>query len=127
MRQSSLLEQFERTPHGERYAFRWFKNESVAASNGVGQKPERNHAGEIERCDCRDNSERLADHHFVDAAGHVFEVVALHHHRDSAGDFDIFNRAAEFSFGLGKSLAIFCGDDAAQFVDVIFEKLLQLE
>ncbi len=99
----------------------------VAAGNGVGQKPERNHAGEIEWSDGRHYSQRLPDHHFVDAASHVFEVVALHHHGNAAGDFDVFDGASPLGFGLGESLAVFLGDDAAEFVDVFFEKLFQFE
>ena len=115
------------SPHGERHALGRFEDESVAAGDGVGQKPERNHAGKIKWRDRGDHAERLADHHFVDAAGDVFEVVALHHHRNAAGDFDVFDGAAQFGFGLGKRLAVFLGDDAAEFVNVIFQKLLQFE
>src|SRR6202044_3448972 len=93
----------------------------------VGQVPERNHAGEVERDDCRGDAEGLADHHLVDAAGDVFEVVALHHHGDATSYLNVFNRPAHLSFGFGEGLAIFLRDDAGDVVDVIFEQHLQLK
>ncbi len=125
--QAGLSEQFVGSLDGERNALGRFEDEGVAAGDGVGQKPERDHAGKIEWRDRRDYAEWLADHHFVDAAGHVFEVVALHHHGNAAGDFDVLDGAAPLGFGLGEGLAVFLSDDAAQFVDVIFQKLLQFE
>ena len=92
--------------HGERDALGRLEDEGVAAGNGVGQKPERDHRGEIEGNDGGDDAERLADHHFVDAGSDVFEVVALHHHGDAAGDFDVFDGAAEFGFGFAEGFAI---------------------
>ena len=124
--QPGLIEQFKGAAHGERHALRGLEDERVAAGDGVGQKPERNHAREIERRDGRDHAQRLADHHFVDAAGNVFEVVALHHHGNAAGDFDVLDGAAQLGFGLGESLAVFLRDDAAEFVDVLFEKIFSL-
>ena len=104
-----------------------FEDERVAGGDGIGQIPERDHAGKVERDDRRGDAERLADHHLVDAAGNVFEVVALHHHRNAAGDFDVLDGAAHLGFGFGEGLAVFLGDDARDVVDVIFEQHLQLE
>ena len=103
----------ERPPHGERHALRWLQDKSISGGDGVGQKPERNHPGEIKRNDRGDHAQRLPDHHFVDAAGHVFEVVALHHHGNAAGNFDVFDGAAQLGFGFGKRLAVFLSEDAA--------------
>src|SRR5437870_5455538 len=60
-------------------------------------------------------------------ARHVFEVVALHHHRDAAGDFDVLDRAPQLGFSFSESLPVFLRDDPAQFVKVILKKLFQLE
>src|SRR5213596_3860812 len=53
--------------------------------------------------------------------------VALHHHRDAAGDFDVLDRAPQLGFSFSESLPVFLRDDPAQFVKVILKKLLQLE
>ena len=125
--QSGFFEQLINVAHSERDALAGLEDERVAGGDGVGQIPERDHAGKIEGHDGGGDAERLADHHLVDAAGDVFEVVALHHHRNAAGDFDVFDRAAHLGFGFGESLAVFLSDDASDVVDVIFEQHLQLE
>ena len=121
-----LLHQLKRPLHGERHALRRLQDERISGGDGVGQKPERNHPRKIKRNDRGDHAQRLADHHFVDAAGHVFEVVALHHHRNAAGDFDVFDGAAQLGLGFGERLAIFRGDDAGKFVDLLFENVFSL-
>ena len=103
------------------------EDEGVAGGNRVGQIPERNHARKIEGCNGGDDAERLTDHHLVDAAGDVFEVVALHHHRNAAGDFDILDAAPHFGLRFSEGLAVFLRDDAGDVVDMIFEQHLQFE
>ena len=127
LRQSGLLEQFEDVAHRERHALGGLEDEGVAARDRVRQKPERDHPGKVEGHDRGDDAERLANHHFVDAARDVFEVVALHHHGNAAGDFDVLDGAAHLGFGFAEGLAVFLGDDAADLVEVIFEQQLQLE
>src|SRR6202049_501843 len=119
--QSSLFEQFVDVVHGERDALGRLDDERVSGSDGVRQIPERDHAGKVEGHNGGDDAERLADHHLVDAAGNIFEVVALHHHRDAAGYFDVLDGAAHLSFGFGERLAVFLGEDAADFIEMIFE------
>ena len=104
-----------------------FRTKVFPGRDGVGQEPERNHPREIKRNDGGDHAQRLPDHHFVDAAGHVFQVVALHHGRNAAGNFDVFDSAAQFGLGLGKRLAILGGEDAGKILDLLFENVLQLE
>src|SRR5207245_8443715 len=113
--------------HGERHTLRGLEDEGISGRYGVGQKPERNHAGKIEWSDSGHNAERLANHCLVYATGHIFKVVALHHHGNAAGNFYVFDGAAHFAFGLGKGLAVFLRDDTGDVVEVIFEKLLELE
>src|SRR4029077_7456235 len=117
--QSSLFEEFVDVAHGERDALRRLEDERVARGDGVRQIPEGDHAGEVEGHDGSGDSEGLADHHFVDAAGNIFEVVALHHHGNAAGDLNVLDGAAHFGFGFGEGLAVFLGDDASDVVDVI--------
>jgi len=125
--QASFFEKFVDVAHGERHALTRLQDECIAGRDSVRQIPERDHAGEVEGHDGGGDAKRLADHHFVDAAGNVFEVVALHHHGNAAGDFHVLNRTAHFGFGFSEGLAVFLGDDAGNVIDVIFEQHLQLE
>ena len=122
-----MIEQLKGPPHGERHTFRRLQDKGIAASDCIRQKPERDHCREIEWRDRCHNPKRLADHHFVDAASHIFQVIALHHHRNAAGNLNVFDGAAQFSLSFRKSLAVFLGDDASQFINVLFQKLLQFE
>ncbi len=122
-----FFEQLVYVTHGERNALARFEDEGVAGGDGIGQIPERNHAGKVEGRDGSDDAERLTDHYFVNATGDVFEVVTLHHHGDAAGDFDVLDPAAHFGFGFGEGLAIFLRDDAGDVVNMLFEQHLQLE
>jgi len=65
--------------------------------------------------------------HFVHAGSHVLEVVALHHHGNAAGDFDIFDGAPKFGAGFRESLAIFDSDDSGEFVEIFFEEIPERE
>ncbi len=51
--QARLFEKLVYVAHGERDALRGLQDEGIAGSDGVGQIPERNHAGKIERRDRR--------------------------------------------------------------------------
>ncbi len=124
---TALLQQFEGVFHGQGHALRRLYDKRVAAGDRVRQEPERNHAREIEWDDGGNHAQRLADHNLVDSAGHVFEVVALHHGRDTAGNLNVFDGAAHFALGFSEGLAIFLSKDAGDVVEVIFEQHLQLE
>ena len=125
--QTSFFEQFKCAAHRQRHALGRLQNERISASDGVRQKPIRDHRRKIEWRDSRYDAERLANLHFVDARRDVFQVVALHHHGDAAGDFDIFDRPAHLRLGLGESFSVFGSDDARQFFQIFFEKISQLE
>ena len=113
--------------HGQRHPFGGLEHQRVPGGDGVGQKPEGNHAGKIRRCDNSHNPERLANHHLVDAASHVFEVVALHHHGNAAGDFDILDGPSKLGPGFGERFSVLARDGPAEVVNVLFEQHLELE
>ena len=121
--QTGLMQQLDQPPRGERHALGRLQNERVAAGDGVGQKPQRNHRREIERRDRRGDAERLADHDFVDAAGDIFEVVTLHQGRDAAGHFHVFDSALQFGPRFGEGFAVFLGGEAGDLVGVLFEQV----
>ena len=125
--QPRLLEQLVDVAHGEGDAFGRLEDEGVAGGYSVWQIPERNHTRKVKGNDSGSHAEGLADHHLVDAAGYVFQVVALHHHRNAASYFDVLDCAAHLGFGFGEGFAIFLRDDAGDVVDVVFEQHLQPE
>jgi hypothetical protein len=122
-----FFQQLDGAAEAEWNALGGFDDESVAACDGVGEEPVGDHRGKIEGNDGGDNTEWLADLHFIHAGSHVLKVVALHHHGDAARDFDVFDTAPEFGFGFCESFSIFDGDESRKFVDVFFEKILELE
>ena len=106
---------------------RRFEHKAVAAGDSVGQKPQRHHAGKVERRDRRHDADRLADHMLVDAAGDIFDVGALHQRGNAAGHLDVLDRAAQLGLGLGQRFAAFVGGDARDLVDMLFQQILELE
>ena len=65
------------TRHRQRRLLGWLQHERVTARNGIWQKPERNHPGEVERRDDGDDPDRLTDHQLVDPGGDVLEVEPI--------------------------------------------------
>src|SRR5271154_3578283 len=125
--QARFFKKFERTDHAERDALGRLQYKRVSAGDSVRQEPVGNHRGKIEWNDGGDDAERLANLHFVDAWSDVFQVVALHHHGNAAGDLDIFDASAQFCFRFAKGLAVFKSDQAREFVEMLFKQILQLE
>ena len=99
----------------------------AAASDGVGQEPQRNHAREVERGDRRHHPQRLTDHDLVDPAGDVFVVVALDQRRHAAGDLDVLDAATDLAARLSQSLAALGGQDPGQVFETLLQGLLEGE
>ena len=127
LRQTNLLEQFEGAFHRQRHALARLQHKRVAGSDCVRKEPERNHGGKVECGNCGYDTHRLANHRFVNAAGDVLKIVALHHHRNAACDLDVFDSAAKLGFRFAERLPVFNRDQAAQFVEVLFEQHFQFE
>src|ERR1700728_1683444 len=104
--QAGFFQKLIHVAHCQRYALARLENEGVSRGDGIGQIPERNHPRKIKGHNGRGDADGLADHHLVDAAGDVFEIVTLHHHRDAAGHFHVFNCAAHLGYGFGEGLAV---------------------
>src|SRR5205823_8915511 len=113
--------------HRERDLLRRLQDERVAASDGVGKEPERDHPREVEGRDDPDHADRLAEHQLVDAARDVLADLALQHHRDAARHLDVLDAATELADRLLARLAAFVGDGAREVLEVLLEKLLELE
>jgi len=61
--------------------------------------------------DRRHNAEGLTNSSFHRSRARRPPGVALHHHRDATGDFDILDGAAHLGFGFG-GFAVFLGDQS---------------
>src|SRR5262249_16274437 len=72
-------------------------------------------------------SQRLANHGFVDARGHVLEVISLHHGGNPASDLDVFDGSPQLGFGFSQGLAILFGYHPRQFQEVVFKHVLEFE
>ena len=77
-RQAGLMQQLEEQARRQRHALGGLEDEGVSRCDRVGKEPQRNHGGKVERGNRDGDAERLANHHLVDSAGDVFEIVALH-------------------------------------------------
>ena len=103
-REARGFDQVKELPRGQRHALGGFQDEAVSGRHRVGQKPERDHAREVERRDGRHHAQRLADHVLVDAGGDVLVVAALHQHRDAARRLHVLDGAAHLADALARSV-----------------------
>ena len=113
-RQAGPLDELHQQLHGQRHSFGRLDHHRVAAGDCVGQEPERDHPGKVERGNDGAHPQRLADHDFVDACGDVLGVVALHEQRGAAGHFHVLDRPPQLTARLADGLAAFAGDGGRQ-------------
>ena len=95
------VDQLENPHHAERHTLRRLQHKCIAACDCVRQEPQRDHRRKIERCDSGNHAQRLAEHRFINAARHVFQVVALHQDRNPTGHLHVFDAPAQFAASLG--------------------------
>ena len=69
------IEQFEDPSRCDRHAFGGFQQEAIASGDRVRQKPERDHAREIEGRNRRHDPQRLADQMLIDARRDVLVIA----------------------------------------------------
>jgi len=112
--------------HGKRDALGWLEDKCVASRDGVGQIPERNHAGKVEGHDGGGDADGWRIIISSMPRAHIFEVVALHHHGNATAT-STFSIARRISAWLRRRSCRFLRDDAGNVVEVIFEQHLQLE
>src|SRR5687768_6716765 len=103
-------------------------DEGVAAGDGVGEEPEGDHRGEVERADGGEDAQRGADGPLVDTSSSaVLEAVAHHEGGDAAGDLDVLDGAAHLAAGVIESLSVVLGDRAGDLIEVLLEELAEGE
>ena len=126
-RQAERGEDLEHLLRGERHAFGGLQDEAIATGDCVREEPQRDHAREIERGDCGHDAERLADHHLVDPAGDVFDVVAHRQRGHARRALDILDSAADLAACLAERLARFHRDCTRQVLELRLQALLECE
>ena len=122
-----LQRQFDQTHGDHRVLLRWLQHKSVAGGNGHGEHPQRNHGGEVERCDARTHTQRLQQGVGVDATGHVVGQLTQLQVADAGGVFHHLQAAEHVTFGVGQGLALFGGKDGGQLGHVFADELLVLQ
>ena len=126
-RQARFLKQFKEKARCKRDPLRRLEDEGISGGNRVGEKPQRDHGRKIEWSDGRGDAERLTNHHFVDACGDVFKVVALHQDGDAAGDLDVLDAALYFGASFSESLSILQRDAVGQIVNALQQQVAKAE
>ena len=126
LRKAGLFNQPEQRLHRHRNFFRGFHDAGIAAGQRVGQKPHRDHRREVERTDDGGDSDRLANHEFVNARGDVLRVISLQQDGHTAGNFDILDSALQLAPRFSKGLAAFERGGACDVVKVALQQGFQL-
>ena len=89
--QSRLNKEVHHIPAGKRAALVCLQNNCIAAGNGNGKHPERNHSGEIKWEYPRANAERLTQREKVHLGGDVVNRIAQKMRWRAAGKFNNLN------------------------------------
>ena len=103
------------------------EHERVAAGEGVGEHPHRDHRREVERRDPGDDAERLADRVHVDPAGGLLGVVTLDQLRDPARVLDVLEAAGDLAHRVGEHLAVLGRQHRGQLLAVGVDQLAHPE
>ena len=75
-REPRLLEQPDKLYRRHRHLLGGLEEDGAPARDHIGEEPEGDHRGEVERRDDADHAERLTDHRLVDPARNVLGGVA---------------------------------------------------
>ncbi|MGY4375356.1 hypothetical protein ACVWZ3_002995 [Bradyrhizobium sp. i1.3.6] len=99
------------------------QDEGVAAGDGRGKLPHRDHRREVERRNARNDAERLAHGIDVDPGAGAFGIFALHQMRDAAGELRDFEAALNVALGIRHGLAMLTREQLGELVVVALHQL----
>lgn len=138
--EAGFVREFDFAERAERDFFAGLEDEGVAAGDGHGPHPERDHDGEVERSDADAHTQGDAIDEGVDtdaalifgaaegtADGDLREGFAHHECGRGAGEFDAVDAAADVAACFGEGLAVFLHDERGEFIEMLFENDLVLE
>ena len=120
--QAGLFHQLRQHQRDRGVTLRRFQDKGVAAGDGGGEHPHRDHGGEVERCDARGDAKRLAHRIDVDAGAGAVGVFALQHLRRADAVFDDFQPALHVALGIGEGLAMLAAQRLGQLVHVAVQQ-----
>ena len=126
-RHARLQGEFREQHRRQRILLRGLEYEGVAADDGHGEHPQRDHGREVERRDAGAHADRLADGIGVDAAGDVLGKFAELQAADGAGMFDHLESAKHVALGVGQRLALLGAQGLGDAAHVLAHQRLQLE
>ena len=124
LRNSHVVKQFARPRRRHRHLFRRLQDKRVAAGDREREHPHRHHSRKIKGTDPGANAKWLTNRYTVDPAGDVFERIAHHQRRHSAGDFHHLDRSLHGKLCVIQRLAVFRGKNLRDLVDVLVEQRL---
>ncbi len=108
--QAGLAEQLGQEERGGGVLLAGLEHEGVAAGQGVGQHPQRDHGREVEGRDAGDHAERLAQRVDVDPRRRLVAEPALQEVGDAAGELHVLEPPGDLAGGVGQHLAVLGGD-----------------
>ncbi len=114
--------------HGsDRVLLRWLEHEGVAADDGHGKHPQRDHRRKIERRDAGAHTDRLAQRVGVDAARDVLRELAELQGADGTGVLHDLEAAKHIALGIRQGLALLGAQGLRNAAHVLANERLQLE
>ena len=125
--EAGFFEHFGQEVGGAGVSLRGFEDEGVAAGEGEGKHPERDHGGEVEGGDAGDYAEGLAHGVAVDAGADLLGELAFEEVGDAGGELDVFEAAGGFAAGVGEDFAVFAIDEGGDFVEAALVDFAEAE
>ena len=122
-----LSEQLSQEQRGRRILLARLEHERVPARDRVRHHPQRHHDREVERCDARDDTERLADRVHVDAGRDLLAVRALQVVRQPARELDDFDCTRHLAACVGEHLAVLGRDGGGEIGPMPVDELAEAE
>jgi hypothetical protein len=114
-REAGAGDDFGQGPGAARYQFSRFEHHAVAVGQGRGDLPGRDGNREVPRRDQANHAQRLTGHFNVDARTHRRQVVAGQAQAFTGEEFEDVTGAGHFADGFRQGLALFPGQQGAEF------------
>ncbi len=125
--QARLLEQLGREDRCRGILLGWLQDEGVAAGDRGSPHPHRDHRGEVERRDARDDADRLTDRVDVDAGRGLLRELPLQQGRYPAGELDHLEAARHLAHRVGEDLAVLGDEQLREVLLVGVDELADVE
>ena len=120
--QARFLGQFRQHQRHGGVTLGWLEDEGVAAGDGRGEHPHRDHRGEVEGRDARRHAKRLTHGIHVDAGACAVGIFAFEQFGRADAVFHNLKPALHVACGVRQGLAVFAAESFRQFVHVTVEQ-----